>query len=204
MSTSCEGKGQRLRSEETMNALLFFLNPNSIQPKTKENEGFYTPAAYLDRLQCGKCLRVFHKRFGLEFHQRHDDCTTSRVKLSPVIAVPLTDPEHRSDPQQSNLSFSNERTSKDNSITLSDSESDEFGEPTIMLDSDSSDSDKEVVTFSLETAEELASYPEFCPKVRLSDCQQNWSDGVYSTKRILTIDLSSSSDDSRITTIDID
>ena len=62
MSTRCEGKGQRLRSEEAMNALLFFLNPNSIQPKTKENEGFYTPAAYLDRLQCGKCLRVFHKR----------------------------------------------------------------------------------------------------------------------------------------------
>ena len=75
-----------------------------------------------------------------------------------------------------------------------------------MLDSDSrdSDSDKEAVTFSLEIAEELASYPEFSPKVRLSDCQQHWIGGVYSTKRILTIDLSSSSDDSRNTTIVID
>ena len=76
-----------------------------------------------------------------------------------------------------------------------------------MLDSDSrdSDSDKEAVTFSLEIAEELASYPEFSPKVRLSDCQQHGSGGVYPAKRILTIDLSSSSsDDSRNTTIDID
>ena len=124
-----------------------------------------------------------------------------------MIAVPPTDPEHQSDPQQSNLSFSNERTSKDDSLTLSDAESDDIGEQTIMLDSESSDgdSDKVVVTFSLEIAEELASYPEFSPKVRLSDCQQNWSDGVYPTKRILTIDLSSSSnDDSRNTTIDID
>ena len=123
-----------------------------------------------------------------------------------MIAIPPTDPEHQSDPQQSNLSFSNERTSKDDSLTLSDAESDEFGEQTIMLDSDSrdSDSDKVVVTFSLEIAEELASYPEFSPKVRLSDCQQHGIGGVYSTKRILTIDLSSSSDDSRNTTIDID
>ena len=73
-----------------------------------------------------------------------------------------------------------------------------------MLDSDSSDNDKEVVTFTLEIAEELASYPEFSPKVRLSNWQQNWSDGVNSTKRILTIELSSSSGDSRNTTIDID
>ena len=75
-----------------------------------------------------------------------------------------------------------------------------------MLDSDSSDGDsnKEAVTFSLEIAEELASYPEFSPKVLVSDCQQQGVGGVYPTKRILTIDLSSSSDDSKNTTIDID
>ena len=85
MSTSCEGKGQRLRSEETMNALLFFLNPNSIQPKTKENEGFYTPAAYLDRLQCGKCLKVFHKRYVLKNCAKNNLFSPSSLSSATLI-----------------------------------------------------------------------------------------------------------------------
>ena len=124
--------------------------------------------------------------------------------MFPDTAAPPTEPKHRSDPQQSDPSNSNKRTSKDNCTTLlNKEESNDFGEQTILLDCDSSDSDKEVVTFCLEIAEELASYPEFSPKVRLSDCQLKVRSDVEPTKRIIFIDLSSSSDDSR-STIDID